>query len=122
MVTYRRRLSIIADILKAANKVGKKTRIMYLANLSYALLQKYLSETITIGLIDSNNNSYEVTEKGHEFLEKYKRYERRYSRVQKTVHKLMVERRDLEKMCRKCVQNANPNQKLRRESRNEKQI
>lgn len=102
MAKYRHRLTIIADILNAANKNGKKTRIMYLANLSYKILQKYLNETISTGLINFNDNSYEVTEKGHTFLEKYKSYRKKYSRAQKTLQNLTSELEDLEKMREKC--------------------
>lgn len=102
MAKYRHRVRIIVDIVKAAEKFGKKTRIMYFANLSYKLLQKYLDETIRAGFINANDNSYEVTEKGRAFLKKYKSYHRRYSRVQKTLQSLKVEREDLERMCGKC--------------------
>jgi predicted transcriptional regulator len=120
MSKYRRGLSIIVDILKATEKVGKKTRIMYLANLSYDLLQKYLGESISVGFIESSNNGYEVTEKGRAFLEKYKRYRSRYSRVQKTLRNLTREREDLERMCQKCADGANPKTKGKKEIRNEK--
>jgi predicted transcriptional regulator len=114
IVKYRHRISIIADIVKATEKFGKKTRIMYFANLSYKLLQKYLDETINAGFINTNNNSYEVTEKGRAFLKKYKSYNRRYSRVQKTHQNLIAEREKLEKMCGKSSRNAKSKVKRKR--------
>jgi hypothetical protein len=49
MVKYRSRLKIVADMLSVASgDDAKKTRIMYLANLSWDLLNRYLDERITI--------------------------------------------------------------------------
>jgi predicted transcriptional regulator len=100
MVKYRRRLEIIADILNAARKnTVKKTRIMYVANLSHGLLEKYLMEAIHIGFIRFNNNGYEVTEKGQLFLEKYMQFSSKYSKLEKQLENLMFEREVLERMC-----------------------
>ena len=46
MAKYRNGLSIIADILHVAGSGAKKTHIMYFANLSHELLEKYLSATV----------------------------------------------------------------------------
>jgi predicted transcriptional regulator len=100
VVKYRRRLEIIVDILNAAGKNNvKKTRIMYIANLSYRLLEKYLKETINIGFMRSNNNGYELTEKGHAFLEKYEQFSSRFSKIERELEDLKFEREVLERMC-----------------------
>ena len=99
MVKYRRRLEIIADILNAANNSVKKTRIMYVANLSYRLLEKYLEETINIGFMRFNNDGYEVTEKGRLFLERYSQFSSKYSKLAKELENLRFEREVLERMC-----------------------
>ncbi|MEM1582417.1 MAG: winged helix-turn-helix domain-containing protein [Candidatus Bathyarchaeia archaeon] len=100
MVKYRRRIEIIADILSsAAGGANKKTRIMYAANLSHTLLEKYLAESVSLGLLRLSRSGYEVTEKGLIFLEKYERFSSRLSRVQKEMEAAMSERRDLEDMC-----------------------
>ena len=44
MGNYRGKLDIIADILRVVSGNAKKTQIMYQANLSYRVLQKYLAE------------------------------------------------------------------------------
>ena len=93
-------MEIIADILKAADKGAKKTRIMYVANLSYKLLEKYLKETIRIGFIRFNNDGYELTEKGRLFLERYDNFSVRYSRIKKELQSVLFEKEVLEQMCR----------------------
>lgn len=99
MRKYRRRIDIIADILKAAeNRSVKKTRIMYAANLSYKLLENYLDYAIKIGFMQPNENGYELTDKGRVFLEKYEFYQSRYSRLKKDLKNLLFEREALEKI------------------------
>ncbi|HLN45761.1 MAG TPA: winged helix-turn-helix domain-containing protein, partial [Candidatus Sulfotelmatobacter sp.] len=60
---YRRRLDIIADILNAASKNARKTQIMYQANLSYKVLQRYLAEIATAQLIsyEDKRQHYSLT-------------------------------------------------------------
>jgi predicted transcriptional regulator len=101
MVKYRRRFEIIANILGAAKEGAKKTRIMYVANLSYTLLEKYLMQTIDVGFIRLNNNSYEITEKGLMFLEMYEKFSSKYSKLQKELENIRFEMEILEKMCTK---------------------
>jgi predicted transcriptional regulator len=56
---------------------------MYLGNLSFALLQKYLEMLVQYGLLEvrgSSEKSYLATEKGKQFLEDY--YElQKYSEI-----------------------------------------
>ena len=103
MVRYRRGLEIIADILDAVGDGAKKTRIMYIANLSYRLLGKYLTKTIDAGLVANDNNHYEVTEKGRVFLERFKDFSSRYSRINKELEEISFERAVLERMCELAV-------------------
>jgi predicted transcriptional regulator len=99
-VKYRRKFEIVADILEAAKNGAKKTRIMYFANLSYSLLEKYLSETLKIGFIRLKNNAYEITEKGQLFLEMYGEFSSKYSKLQKEFENLKFEMEVLERMCK----------------------
>jgi predicted transcriptional regulator len=89
---YRRKLDLVVDILNAASKNAKKTEIMFQANLSYKLLQKYLTKIIEANLIsfETEKRDYIITAKGQEFLAAYKDYsktnihiEKRLSDVQK---------------------------------------
>jgi predicted transcriptional regulator len=70
----RDRLEIIAAILDLCLKPRTKTRIMYGTNLSWKMLQQYLSQMQSQGLLEVNNNStkYVTTSRGHDFLEKWK--------------------------------------------------
>lgn len=110
---YRRRFEIIADILKAAENGAKKTKIMYVANLSHRLLEKYLMETINVGFIRFNNDGYEVTDKGRLFLERYAQFSSKYSKVQRELENLRFEREVLEGMCT-TASDANPKISVRR--------
>jgi predicted transcriptional regulator len=99
MSKYRDRLGIIADILHAAGSGSKKTRIMGVANLSYALFEKYLWRTVQVGFLRLNDEGYEVTEKGQDFLEKYHALSSKYSRVESELQNVLHEREVLKRMC-----------------------
>ncbi len=101
MGTYRDRLAIIADILEAASKNAKKTQIMYQANLSYNALQKYLAEITNSALIHyvPEQQCYQLTERGHNFMEAYKQYCRHNQLVQKRLTCLNNSRKVLEAFC-----------------------
>lgn len=71
---YRSRIQIAANILEIAKEGSRKTRIMYLCNLSFDLLQKYLDLLEDFGLIELKNDSertYVATEEGRGFLEDF---------------------------------------------------
>jgi len=109
-VKYRSRLEIIADTLKAVGKGTKKTRIMYVANLSYKLLGKYLDVTLRAGLVRFNSDSYEVTEKGQTFLERFDHFSSRYSKLNRELEDITFEREVLERMC-ELAEGVNPQPK-----------
>jgi len=99
MVKYRDRLNIIADILGVAAAGARKTRIMYFANLSHGLLEKYLDEIVGIGFLRFGSNGYGVTEKGQAFLEKYATFSRKCSKAEKEFQSVSLEREALKRMC-----------------------
>jgi predicted transcriptional regulator len=99
MAKYRDGLGIIADILHAAGSGTKKTRIMGMANLSYRLLEKYLGRTVQTGFLRLNDEGYEVTERGQNFLEKYDGFSSRYSKLESELQSAMFEREVLRRMC-----------------------
>jgi predicted transcriptional regulator len=80
---YRSRIQIAADILQIAKAGSRKTKIMYLGNLSFDLLQKYLEMLVNYNLLEVHggaDKSYIATEKGKQFLEDY--YElQKYSQI-----------------------------------------
>ena len=71
---YRSRIQITADILEIAKTGSRKTKIMYLGNLSFDLLQKYLDMLVRFGLLEIHGGpekNYVATDKGRRFLEDY---------------------------------------------------
>jgi predicted transcriptional regulator len=98
MGSYRSRLDIIADVLKAAKNGAKKTWIMYKSNLSYELLNKYLGEIISAELIVFKDEAQKffITRKGLKFLEIYNEYSRRNRRLEEQVKALEHKKRILE--------------------------
>jgi len=70
---YRDRIEITANILEIAKDGSRKTRIMYLGNLSFDLVQKYLSQLEQLNLVEvkgtpSGEKMYYITQKGERFL------------------------------------------------------
>jgi predicted transcriptional regulator len=80
---YRSRIQIAANILEIAKEGSRKTKIMYLGNLSFDLLQKYLEMLVKYNLLEvqgGTDKSYIATEKVKQFLEDY--YElQKYSEI-----------------------------------------
>ena len=70
---YRGPIEITANILEVAKEGSRKTRIMYLGNLSFDLAKKYLKQLEQLDLIEVKNTTngekmYYVTAKGKQFL------------------------------------------------------
>ena len=101
MAKYRSRLEIVADVLGVVSDGARKTQIMYQANLSYKLLVRYLKDVIDMGLVKmKGEDTYELTEKGFEFLEKFRGYYERRVEVEEQLNgvqdeKVMLENRFL---------------------------
>jgi len=75
-VHYRSEEEIVADILSVLTEGTKKTRIMYGANLSYALVTKYTNKLLNLGLITyaDREKKYHLSNSGREYLDNYARY------------------------------------------------
>ena len=101
MRTYRGRFDIIADILKITRKNPKKTQIMYQANLSYKVLQKYLNNIIKSAMItfQEDNHCFSLTAKGQIFLDTYQDYTRSNREVANQLNKLLVRKNVLNRLC-----------------------
>jgi predicted transcriptional regulator len=69
----RSRTEIVGNILDAANGGATKTKIMYIAFLSYGQLREYLSILIENNLLEyiEGTQIYKTTEKGINFLKIY---------------------------------------------------
>ncbi len=97
---YRRRFDILADVLKATGSGAKKTRIMFLSNLSYALLKRYLEEAVSLGFLQRSAEEFLVTPRGEEFLSLYDTLRSTSSRVKADLENLRSETELLEQMCK----------------------
>ena len=100
---YRGRLEIIKDILQvisgARNPGSKKTHIMYGANLSYKLLERYVGEVLKAGLVCYDGVCfYVITDKGREFLRIFDDYERERREYEKHIVCLSNGKEGLRKM------------------------
>jgi predicted transcriptional regulator len=98
--SYRGRLDIIADILNVASRNPKKTQIMYQANLSFRVLQKYLAEVSDASLIsfEDVNQCYILTPKGQEFLDVYRQYSKTNRQAEKIIDEVNTKKQSLEKL------------------------
>jgi len=72
----RTRLEIAVSMLEIAKQGVKKTQLMYLGNLSFELLQKYLNSLMNSGLIEAqqqggNQCTYKTTQRGLQFIRDY---------------------------------------------------
>jgi predicted transcriptional regulator len=102
MGKYRNRLQIVADMLSvvSGNNDAKKTRIMYLSNLSWDLLNRYLNDLMDADLLSLNSSGcYELTPKGKMFLDRFNEYSKRCEMVEEHMNNLDKEKKNLENMC-----------------------
>jgi len=76
-VANREHLEIVAEILSLCKHPQTKTKVMYGTNLSYKMLQRYLSELQSLGLLEVHHSltKYMTTQKGLIFLEKWRELE-----------------------------------------------
>ena len=78
----RDRQSIIAAILETANSGANKTRIMFGANLSFKLLDKYLDLVVCNGFVQVHDSLCLLTETSRDFLRQYGNFHDRYAKAQ----------------------------------------
>jgi len=74
---YRSRTEILGNILDATNGGATKTKIMYIAFLSYGQLKEYLSILLEDNLIEylDGDNRFKTTEKGLNYLKMHNQIE-----------------------------------------------
>ena len=80
----RSKEEIVANILTVVMREPRKTHIMYGANLSYALLCKYLNQLVDCGMVKyrANDRVYELTCNGEDYLIKYGEYKQQRNRLE----------------------------------------
>ncbi len=98
--SYRGRLDIIADILRAVSQNAKKTQIC-ISKLELSSSAEVLSEVSEALLIEFNcqDQCYVLTDKGKAFLEAYKEYSRDYLYLEKRLNEIEGKRKVLEALC-----------------------
>lgn len=67
-------IDIYADILRAIARGCKRTHIVYKANLNFNRCKRHMADLFKGELVEiksSSPSTWEVTDKGREFLEKY---------------------------------------------------
>ena len=74
LMVKRDRVDIMAEILVLCSKPQTKTQVMYGTNLSWRMLQHYLSQLQSLDLLEVHGNStkYVATQRGQEFVEKWR--------------------------------------------------
>ncbi|UCE15558.1 MAG: DUF4364 domain-containing protein [Candidatus Bathyarchaeota archaeon] len=74
LMAQRNSLEIVAEILSLCKQPQTKTRVLYGTNLSYKMLQKYLSQLQSRGHLEIHHSvtKYVTTRKGLKFLDKWK--------------------------------------------------
>ena len=74
---------------------------MYQANLSYKVLQRYLTEIVDASLfhLKTDNQRYILTGKGQEYLDAYKEYTRCSKSMEKRLNDFSTKRKILENLC-----------------------
>jgi predicted transcriptional regulator len=105
----RDRVSLIAAILSTAGSGSSKTHIMFGANLSFKLLEKYLETTRKLGFLQLNGTTYNVTSDGNNFLKQYLSFQERYVKVQENLDEINNQRAHLEQLCSKFPESKEPN-------------
>ncbi len=77
---------------------------MYQANLSFSVMQKYLTEMAAASLIsyESESQHFVLTPKGRDFLDAYKAYSKTSHNVEKHLNQVAARRKVLETMCPIC--------------------
>ena len=102
MGIYRSRLEIIADILQVVDLTAKKTQIMFQANLSYQVLQKYLAEVTNACLVnfEQERQCYLLTDKGRGFLNTYNQYCVNNKRIEERLNDINNTKKVLEELCK----------------------
>ena len=67
----RSKIEIFHDILMIAEHGAKKTKIVYLANLTFTRAKEYLETLQSLELIEKKSEYWVTTEKGKEFIKDF---------------------------------------------------
>jgi len=74
---------------------------MFKANLSFKLLEKYLTLVTEAGFVNRTDANYKLTTSGEEFLGRYKTLQNEFTKLQQSLEALVNEQSILENQCLK---------------------
>jgi len=72
----RTKYELLADLLRSSKGGARKTNLMFRANLSYVLLNKYLNFLLENGFLESKDGRFFPTRAGLLYLQRFARYSR----------------------------------------------
>ncbi len=67
----RHKLDIMADLLRLSKNGSKKTRLVYLANINFNMLKKYVTLLESKGFIYNSDDLIYTSREGFSFLRQY---------------------------------------------------
>jgi predicted transcriptional regulator len=79
---------LLADLLQSSKGGARKTALMFRANLSFLLLNKYLSVLLDNGFVEKRGSYYYPSHRGMIYLQKFSRYQRTKAEVMRTQEEL----------------------------------
>lgn len=82
----------MADILRVVRIGARKTRIMYGANLSFTLANRYIAKLTSLQLIRRCNDdkTFELTQKGDAYLDGYQHLQKIEHELKSTIQRKMA--------------------------------
>jgi predicted transcriptional regulator len=85
----RNRYELLADLLRSSKGGARKTNLMFRANLSFVLLNKYLNFLLEKGFLESKDGLFFPTRPGLIYLQRYVRYSRARDSMVKSEEKFL---------------------------------
>ena len=73
------KLDVIFEILSLAQEGVKRTRLVYLTNINFSMLRRYLSVLFRMELIEDRGRMLVTTPKGVRFVEEYDEFTSRWN-------------------------------------------
>ncbi len=70
-VGRRHKIDIMADLLRLSKNGSKKTRLVYLANINFNMLKKYVILLESKGFIYNSDGLFYTSREGFDFLRQY---------------------------------------------------
>jgi predicted transcriptional regulator len=85
----RNRYELLADLLQSSKGGARKTNLMFRANLSFVLLNKYLNFLLEKGFLESKDGFFFPTREGLTYLQRFARYSRARDSMKRSEEKVV---------------------------------